>query len=134
MCYEERELADLKHPQKKLDLCLRHIPEAIESPFARLLCSYKYHVLLFIKFAQKFGTYAYRVELLQVFKPEDKPRRKDFAVSILGKLGLDPGFLKLACLSNKSTLHVSGMISRPYLKVWGFVEPSQNPGTRAGHI
>ena len=47
--YRERELANLKY-QKKLNLCEWHIPEALESPFAGLLCSYKSHTPLFTKF------------------------------------------------------------------------------------
>ena len=50
VCYRERELADLKYQKKKLNLCKWHIPEALESPFTGLLCSYKCHASLFTKF------------------------------------------------------------------------------------
>ena len=63
------------------------------------------------------------MQLLQALKPEDKPRRKQFAVTMLHKLDLDPGFLKRVCFSDKSTFHVSESISRHNSRIWG----SQNP-------
>ena len=36
--------------------------------------------------------YAYKVQLLQALKSEDKPRRKEFAVTMLDRLDSDPGF------------------------------------------
>ena len=35
--YKESQLADLKHQKKKLNLCVRHVPEALESSFAGFL-------------------------------------------------------------------------------------------------
>ena len=35
-----------------------------------------------------------KVQLLQAFKPEDKPRQKEFAMTMLDRLDSDPGFLK----------------------------------------
>ena len=55
VCYREKELADLKY-QKKLNQCEWHIPEAIESPFAGLLRSYRSHAPLFTKFCKKLVT------------------------------------------------------------------------------
>ena len=49
VCYRERRLANLKY-QKKLNLCVWHIPEALKSLFARLLCSYRSHTPLVTKF------------------------------------------------------------------------------------
>ena len=58
--------------------------------------------------------------------PEDKPRRKEFAVTMLDRLellDLDPEFLKRVCFSDKSTFHVSGLLNRHILRIWG----SENP-------
>ena len=63
------------------------------------------------------------MQFLQALKPEDKPRRKDFAVTMLYRLDSDPGFLKRVCFSDESTFHVSGLINRHNSKIWG----SQNP-------
>ena len=67
--------------------------------------------------------YAYKVQLLQALKPEDKPLRKEFAVTMLDRLDSDPAFLKRVHLSDESTFHVSGLINRHNSRIWG----SQNP-------
>ena len=63
------------------------------------------------------------MQVLQALKPEDKPRRKEFAVTMLRRLDSDPGFLKRVCFSDESTFHVSGLINRHNSRIWG----SQNP-------
>ena len=63
------------------------------------------------------------MQLLQALKPEDKPRRKKFAVTMLHRLDSDSGFLKRVCFSDESTFHVSGLINRHNSRIWG----SQNP-------
>ena len=55
--------------------------------------------------------YAYKVQLLQALEPEDKSRRKEFAVTMLDRLDLDPGFLKRVCFSDESTFHVFGLLN-----------------------
>ena len=45
--------------------------------------------------------YAYIVQLLQALKPEDKPRRKEFAVTMLDRLDSAPGFLKRASVTSQ---------------------------------
>ena len=49
-------------------------------------------------FAWKLVTYPYKVQLLQGLKPEDKPRQKEFAVTMLDRLDSDSGFLKHVAL------------------------------------
>ena len=63
------------------------------------------------------------MQVLQALKPEDKPRRKEFARTMLRRLDSDPGFLKRVCFSDESTFHVSGLINRHNSRIWG----SQNP-------
>ena len=67
--------------------------------------------------------YAYKVQLPQAFKPEDKPRQKEFAVTMLDRLDSDPGFLKCVCFSGESMFHVSGLLNRQNLRIWD----SENP-------
>ena len=45
--------------------------------------------------------YAYKVQLLQALKPEDKPRQKEFAAMMLDRLDSDPGFVKHVCFSDE---------------------------------
>ena len=51
------------------------------------------------------------MQLPQALKPEDKPRRKEFAVTMLHRLDSDPGFLKRICFSDESKFHVPGLIN-----------------------
>ena len=67
--------------------------------------------------------YAYKVQLLQALRPEDMPRRKEFAVTMLDRLDSDPGFLKRVCFSDESTFYVSGLQNRDNLRIWS----SENP-------
>ena len=59
------------------------------------------------------------MQLLQALKPEDKLQRKEFAMMVLDKLDLDPGCLKRVCFSDKSTFHISELLNRHNLKIWG---------------
>ena len=67
--------------------------------------------------------YAYKVQLLQALKPKDKLQRKEIAVTMLDRLDSDPGFLKRACFSDESTLHISGLLNRHNLRIWGLENP-----------
>ena len=70
--------------------------------------------------------YAYNVQLLQALKPDDKPRRKEFAVTMLDGLDSDPGFLKRVCFSDESIFHVSGLTNRHNSRIWGSQNPYEN--------
>ena len=59
------------------------------------------------------------MQLLQTLKPEDKQRRKEFAVTMLDTLDSEPGFLKRVCFSDESTFHVCGLRNRQNLRIWG---------------
>ena len=59
------------------------------------------------------------MQILQALKPEGKSQGKDFAVTMLDRLDLDPGFLKHVCFSDKSMFHVSGLLNRHYVRIWG---------------
>ena len=74
-------------------------------------------------FHRNLQLYAYKVHLLQTLKPEDKPRRKEFAVTMLDRLDSDPGFLKRVCFSDESTFHVFGLPNRHNLRIWDLENP-----------
>ena len=59
------------------------------------------------------------MQLLQALKPQDKPRRKECAVTMLHRLDSDPEFLKRVCFRDESTFHVSGLINRHKFGIWG---------------
>ena len=73
MCYKKIVWADPKHQKKKLNLCMWHITEALESS-STALHSYRYHAQqVLIKSLQ---SYAYEVQLLQALNPEGMPPQK----------------------------------------------------------
>ena len=70
---------------------MRHLVEAVDSPFAayalfQIPRSTIHKILL-----KKLPLYADKKQLLQALKPEDKPRVKEFVVSMLDGLGLNYG-------------------------------------------
>ena len=67
--------------------------------------------------------YAYKIQLLQELKPDDKPKRKEFAVNILEKMEEDGHFLNRICFSDEATFHVSGKLNKHNARIWG----SENP-------
>ena len=126
MCYRERELADRKYQKKKLSLCEWYIPEALEPRKSIREASTKLQIprsTIHKVLHRNLRLYAYKVQLLQALKPEDKPRRNKFALTMLNRLDSDPGFLKCVCFSDESTFHVSGLLKRQNLRIWG----SENP-------
>ena len=42
---------------------------------------------------------------------------------MLDRLDSDPRFLKRVCFSNESTFHVSGLLNRQNLRIWGLENP-----------
>ena len=52
---------------------------------------------------RKLQLYAYKVQLLQFLKPEDKLQQKKFVV-MLDRLDSGPGFLKRVCFSDESNI------------------------------
>ncbi|MCQ7131119.1 DUF4817 domain-containing protein [Salmonella enterica] len=67
--------------------------------------------------------YAYKVQLLQALQPDDGPRRKEFAVDMLARMGMEEGFLERVLFTDEATFHVSGLLNRHNVRIWG----SENP-------
>ena len=61
--------------------------------------------------------YAYKVQLLQALKPENRARQKEFAVTMLDRLDSDQGFLKRVCFSDESKFHVSRLLNGHKLRI-----------------
>ena len=77
---------------------------------------------------RKLRLYAYKMQLVQALKPEDKLRQKEFAVTMLDRLDSDPQFLKRVCFCDESKFHVSGLLNRHNLKIWGSENPHDTRG------
>ena len=85
--------------EEEINQCVRYIPEALETSFAEIPRSYKNHAVT------------------TSLKPEDKRRRKDFAVSVLDRLDSDPWFSKRVRFVDGSTFHVSRILNRHNLRI-----------------
>jgi len=69
--------------------------------------------------------YAYTLQLLQAFEPNDKPKRREFAEEMLGRISEDEAFLKRVCFSDEATFHVSGKLHRHNVRIWGSEHPHE---------
>ena len=61
--------------------------------------------------------FAYKVQMLQALKPNDMPRRKEFAVNMLQQISEDKAFLKRVCFSDEATFHVSGKLNKHNVRI-----------------
>jgi hypothetical protein len=60
----------------------------------------------------------YKVQILQELKSEDNPRRHNFACDMLDRTA-DPNFLINIMFSDETIFHVSGVINRHNVWIWG---------------
>jgi hypothetical protein len=58
------------------------------------------------------------VQILQELKPEDNPRRHNFACDMLDRIGRDPNSLT-NMFSDEATFHVFGAVKRHNVRMWG---------------
>ena len=106
MCHKKRKLADLKHLKKKLDLCVWHKPEALESAFAGILRSYRYHSPLFIWFCINVCDFMHVKRSNYRLLGQKISRDEEFAVNMLDRLGSNSVFLEGVFFSDESTFLV----------------------------
>jgi hypothetical protein len=55
--------------------------------------------------------FAYKVQVTQELKPDDKPKWLDFTIDMLYRIDMDPGFLLSMLFSDEATFHQSGKVS-----------------------
>lgn len=72
---------------------------------------------------KRLKLHAYKVQLLHALQPDDRPKRKSFAVDILSRIDDDPDFLKKVMFTDEACFHVSGKVNRHNVRIWG----SENP-------
>ncbi|KFM65773.1 hypothetical protein X975_25152, partial [Stegodyphus mimosarum] len=61
--------------------------------------------------------------IVQVLETDDRSRRMAFAKDMLRWIEDDPEFLKLIMFSDESSFHLSGIVNRHNVRIWG----SENP-------
>ena len=63
----------------------------------------------FIKVLHKrLWLHAYKLQIVQALKPDDRPRQADLAEEILQRIGDENIYLKCVVFSNEASFHVSG--------------------------
>jgi hypothetical protein len=67
--------------------------------------------------------HAYKVQIIQKLKPDDRPKREKFSNDILNLIDEDNDFLQRVCFSDEATFHVNGTVNRHNFHIWG----SENP-------
>lgn len=68
---------------------------------------------------KRLHLYAYKVQIVQELKPNDKPRRKDFAELMLARINMDDTYLDKVCFSDEATFYISGKVNRHNVQIWG---------------
>jgi hypothetical protein len=61
---------------------------------------------------KRLHLFAYKVQITQELKPNDKPKRLDFAIDVMHRIAMDPGFLQSMFFSDEATFHQSGKVNR----------------------
>lgn len=74
---------------------------------------------------KRLQLYAYKLQILQALKPDDKLRRYEFACEMIERIDQNPDFLSGVMFSDEATFHVSGTVNTHNVRIWG----SQNPHT-----
>ena len=68
---------------------------------------------------KRLKLYTYKVQILQELKPNDRPKRKVFALDMLSHIEDDEDYLKKVMLTNKACCNVSGKVNRHNMRIWG---------------
>jgi hypothetical protein len=63
------------------------------------------------------------MQTAQELKPDDKPKRQDFAIDTLHRIDMDPGFLPSILFSDKAKFHQSGKVSWHNSSIWCSEDP-----------
>lgn len=72
---------------------------------------------------KRLRLHAYKVQIVQALQPNDLPRRAEFATEILNRIDGDNDYLNRICFTDESTFHVSGMVNRHNVRIWGTENP-----------
>ena len=74
---------------------------------------------------KKIRLHAYKVQIVQVLKLDDRPKRMAFATDMLMRIEYDTDFLKSIIFSDEAFFHVSGIVNSHNLRIWGSENPEE---------
>lgn len=81
------------------------------------------HMTIWRVLRNRLHLHAYKLQIVQALKPNDKPKRFQFAQNILSSVEVDENYLRRYIFSDEATFYVSGKVNRHNCRIWG----SENP-------
>jgi len=69
--------------------------------------------------------HAYKIQQKQEIKPDDIPKRVEFATFMLNAIDEDETFLQCNCFSDEATFHVNGGVNRHNCRIWETQQPNE---------
>ena len=72
---------------------------------------------------RRLKLYPYKIQLVQALKPTDYAKREEFALTVLGRMEGDPNYLERIFFTDEATFHVSGLVHRHNVRIWGTENP-----------
>jgi len=68
---------------------------------------------------KRLRLHAYKIQLKQLIKPDDRPKRVEFATFMLNAIDEEETFLRRICFSDEATFYVNGCVNRHNCRIWG---------------
>jgi len=69
--------------------------------------------------------HGYKIQLKQEIKPDDRPKRVEFATFMLNAIDEDETFLQCICFSDEATFYVNGCVNRHNCRIWETLQPNE---------
>ncbi|KFM68849.1 hypothetical protein X975_25329, partial [Stegodyphus mimosarum] len=66
---------------------------------------------------KKLRLHAYKVQIVPVLEPDDRPRRVAFVTDMLRRIEDDAEFLKRIMFSDEASFHLSGIVNRHNVRI-----------------
>jgi hypothetical protein len=69
--------------------------------------------------------HAYKIQLKHEIKPDDRPKRYDFASLMLNKIDDDGNLLCQICFTDEATFDMNGCVNQHNRRIWGSEQPNE---------
>ena len=74
---------------------------------------------------KRLRLHAYKIQLKQEIKPDDRPKCVEFATFTLNTIDEDKTFLQHIRFSDEATFYVNGCVNRHKCRIWGTQQPDE---------
>jgi hypothetical protein len=69
--------------------------------------------------------HAYKIELKHEIRPDDWPKRSEYADFMLNQIDDNETFLRQVCFTDEVTFHVDGCVNQHNCRIWGSEQPNE---------